>query len=68
MRTPFAILALTLLLGCQYNPYAHLFTTTQPKQEDVTGSYSLAKQTITPGGLGFLQGQRCVLELASPTS
>ena len=63
MRTPFAILALTLLLGCQYNPYAHLFTTTQPKQEDVAGSYSLSKQTIMPGGLGFLQGQRCVLEL-----
>ena len=63
MRTSFAILALTLLVGCQYNPYAHLFTTTQPKQEDVAGSYLLTQQTIKPGGLGFLQGQQCVLEL-----
>jgi hypothetical protein len=63
MRTSFAILALTLLVGCQYNPYAHLFTTTQPKQEDVAGSYLLTQQTITPGGWGSLKGQQCVLEL-----
>ncbi|MCO5045269.1 MAG: hypothetical protein J5I99_10760 [Verrucomicrobia bacterium] len=64
IRTSFAILAVTpLLLGCQYNPYAHLFTTTQPKQEHVAGSYSLTQQTIAPGGLSLLQGQRCVLEL-----
>ena len=63
MRTSFAILALTLFVGCQYNPYAHLFTTTQPKQEDVAGIYLLTEQTIMPGGLGFLQGQQCMLDL-----
>ncbi len=63
MRMRFAILVLTLLAGCHYNPYAHLFTTTQPKQEDVAGSYSLTKQTIALGGLGFLEGQQCVVAL-----
>lgn len=60
----FAILVL-MLSGCQYNPYAHLFTTTQPQQEDVAGSYVLTQQTITPAGLSVLQGQPCVLELRS---
>lgn len=63
MRTPTAILAVTLLVGCQYDPYAHLFTTAQPKQEDVAGSYLLTQQTIAPGGLGVLRDQQCVLEL-----
>lgn len=62
-RTPFAIFALTLLVGCQFNPYAHLFTKTQPKQEDVVGTYALTQQTVAPGGLDFLQGQQCLLEL-----
>ena len=63
MRTSFAILTLMLLVGCQYNPYARLFTTTQPKQEDIAVSYLLTQQTITPGGLGVLKGQQCVLDL-----
>lgn len=63
MRRPFAILALILLAGCQYNPYAHLFTTTQPKLEDVVGSYLLAQQRITAPGLAVLQGRQCQLDL-----
>lgn len=63
MRTSFAIIALVLLAGCQYNPYAHLFTTTQPKNEDVGGSYLLAHQRINADGLAVLQGRRCQLDL-----
>ena len=57
------MLILTLVVGCQYNPYAPLFTTTKPKQEDVAGSYLLTQQTIVPGGLGILKGGQCALDL-----
>ncbi|MBE0545747.1 MAG: hypothetical protein IH623_30825 [Verrucomicrobia bacterium] len=63
MRTLLAFLVMTLLAGCQYNPYAHLFTTTEPKQEDIAGLYVLDNQTITTGGLSVLKGRQCQLDL-----
>ena len=63
IRAPFIVAALTLLVGCQYDPYAHLFTTVKPKSEDVAASYLLTQQTIEPGGLDLLKGRQCVLEL-----
>jgi hypothetical protein len=68
MRTLFVILTLILLLGCQrqsdgWRPDSHTFTTTQPKQQDLAGSYLLTQQTITTNGLAVLQGRQCQLEL-----
>jgi hypothetical protein len=66
MRMLFSIFVITLLVaGCQYDPYAHLLTTSEPKQEDVVGSYELTQQNIVSGDLEFLQGRRCVLDLHS---
>jgi hypothetical protein len=39
MRTPFLILASLALAGCQYDPHANLYTTTEPMAEDVVGTY-----------------------------
>jgi hypothetical protein len=30
-----------LLAGCQYDPHAHLLTTTEPRPEDIVGTYVL---------------------------
>lgn len=61
--TALAIVASVLLVGCQYDPYAHRFTTVKPKGADVAGSYSLTQQTITRDGLSVLRGQSCQLDL-----
>lgn len=37
----FASLVLFIWAGCQYDPHAHLYTTTEPKTEDVVGTYVL---------------------------
>jgi hypothetical protein len=65
MRVLLTILALVSLTGCQYNPYANQFTTAQPKPEDVTGTYALTEQTISPDGLSVLQGRQCQFDLRS---
>ncbi len=59
------LLFLTLLLlpGCQYDPYAYLFTTEKPKPADVVGRYTLTEQTVTTGGLTALHGKPCFVEL-----
>jgi len=50
---------------CQYDPYAHLFTTQQPPSENVVGVYILKEQTLSTEGLSFLQGQPATIELNS---
>ena len=57
-----AITAL-LMIGCQYDPYAHLYTTERPKDTDVAGIYNLAEQTLTRNGLSFLQDKNCSIDL-----
>lgn len=66
--TTLAIIASVLLAGCQYDPYAHRFTTAQPKEADVAGSYLLTQQTITRDGLSILRGQTCQLDLRADGS
>jgi hypothetical protein len=41
----------------------NLFVFTQPKTEDLIGSYALTGQTITSNGLALLQGRQCQLDL-----
>ncbi len=41
MRNLFLILAALVLNGCQYDPHAHLYTTSEPKTQDVVGTYIL---------------------------
>lgn len=68
-RHPLLVFFIVVLItGCQYDPYAHLFTTAQPKREDVMGSYVLTQQTITQGALSFLQDRQCLLDLESDGS
>lgn len=70
MRTLFAIFAVVLLFGCGrrsdgWRPETHTFTTTQPQQSDLSGSYILAQQTITTNGISALRDQPCQLDLQS---
>ena len=44
-------------------PSPELFVITQPKQEDIPGTYLLTRQTITTNGLAALEGRHCHLEL-----
>ncbi len=60
-----AILGAVLSTGCQYNPYAHLFTTEKPKEADVAGVYALAEQTVTADGLSVVDSRPCSVELRS---
>ena len=41
MRTLLLIFASLALVGCQYDPHASLYTTSEPKTEDVVGTYVL---------------------------
>jgi hypothetical protein len=72
MRATFLTCFLILLVGCGLNnswdKYADSLTTTQPKQEDVFGSYLLTRQTITTNGVTALGGRSCQLELRADGS
>jgi hypothetical protein len=66
MRVSLVIVVSTLLVGCGHNGwdrYADSLTTTQPAQQDITGSYVLTRQTITTNGMAVLQGGQCRLDL-----
>jgi hypothetical protein len=58
-------MALLVLMaaGCQFDPYAHRYTTVRPSPRDVAGTYRLTEQTVTPDGLAALGGKPCVVEL-----
>lgn len=42
----FGFLMSTVLISCQYDPYAHKYTTIQPKEFDIVGTYTFDKQTV----------------------
>lgn len=42
----FGILILTILVSCQYDPYAHKYTTSEPRKSDLIGTYVFQKQTV----------------------
>jgi hypothetical protein len=65
MRTLLCMVAMALLQGCQYDPYAHTFTTEQPQTNAVVGRYVLRDQTVVSGGLSAMQGRPCVVELSA---
>ena len=48
MRTLLLILTSLTLAGCQYDPHASLYTTTEPKAEDVVGTYVLDSFHLPP--------------------
>lgn len=62
LQGAFACIAVALC-GCQRAPYAHLSTTTKPAATEVVGTYELTKQTVTSGGLKFLNGKSSKIEL-----
>jgi len=67
MRSAFLLAMLLLLHGCwcQYNPYAHTFTTDKPRTEDVVGRYVLEWQTVVTGKTSTMQGKACEVVLAA---
>ena len=52
-----------LAVACQYNPFAHLYTTERPTDAEVVGTYVLSNQTVTAKGLEKLAGRRCTVVL-----
>jgi hypothetical protein len=62
MRSTIMILALAAA-GCQYDPYAHEFTTAKPDPAALAGIYRLKEQTVAPGGLTALGGKECKVDL-----
>ncbi|MEW6305009.1 MAG: hypothetical protein AB1705_16155 [Verrucomicrobiota bacterium] len=48
MRHLLLIVGSLLLAGCQYDPHAHLYTTGEPKTEDVVGTYTLERWHLPP--------------------
>jgi len=42
----FGFLILIVFISCQYDPYAHKYTTTEPKESDLIGTYTFEKQTV----------------------
>jgi hypothetical protein len=63
MRPALILAVLFGVTGCQYDPYAHTYTTEEPKASHLVGSYNLTEQTVTPGGLAALKGRPCRIEL-----
>ncbi|MFN0198761.1 MAG: hypothetical protein ACKVT0_18595 [Planctomycetaceae bacterium] len=41
MRNILLVLAAVILAGCQYDPHGHLYTTSEPKDADIVGTYVL---------------------------
>jgi hypothetical protein len=72
MRTTFLTFFLILLVGCglhdSWDKSASSLTTTQPKQEDIFGSYLLTRQTITTNGMMVLGSRQCQLDLRADGS
>jgi len=56
---------LSLLLACQYGPFADRYTTTEPTQEGIVGVYTLQECTLIHCDLADLHGRICSLELKS---
>jgi hypothetical protein len=55
-----------LLAGCQYDPHAHLLTTTEPRTKDIVGTYVLDRFYL-PNGL-TIEKREIKVELRSDGS
>lgn len=40
------MLSLIVFISCQYDPYAHTYTTSEPKASELIGTYIFHKQTV----------------------
>ncbi len=59
----FTLPILIMIMGCQYDPHAHLYTTDRPVKQDMVGLYELKSETLLKNDLTDLHGRQCVLEL-----
>ncbi len=57
-----------LAAGCQFDPYADLFTTELPKSVNLVGRYVLTSQMVNDAGLAALNGKPCEIELRADGS
>lgn len=48
MRTILIFVVSLALVGCQYDPHANLYTTSEPKAEDIVGTYVLDAFHLPP--------------------
>lgn len=62
---PSVLTVALVLYGCQYDPYAHTFTTEKPELRKVVGRYVLQDQTLVSGGLSAMRGRPCEVILAA---
>lgn len=60
--------ALFICGGCQYDPHAHLYTTQEPRPQDLVGRYKLKQQTVTTDGLSAFGGRLSMVELVADGS
>ncbi len=42
----FGLLLLTILISCQYDPYAHKYLTEEPNESELVGTYVFENQTV----------------------
>lgn len=52
-----AVTLAVLLSGCQFDPFAHTYTTAKPDESKIVGNYQLVMQTLTTNGLAQALGQ-----------
>jgi hypothetical protein len=57
MRGSILSTLMLLILACQYDPFAHLYTTQKPAEADLVGAYVLSSQTVTLEGIEELDGK-----------
>ncbi len=58
-----AIVFVPLVIACQYDPHAHLYTTVKPAPSEVVGVYRLASETLLKSDLSGLRGRLSLLRL-----
>jgi hypothetical protein len=46
LKQIFGILIMIFIVSCQYDPYAHKYTTTEPSETEIIGNYVFEKQTV----------------------
>jgi hypothetical protein len=55
------VIACIILAGCQRSPFADQYTTSRPREEDVTGQYVFSRDTVTWGKSAAIKN--CRIEL-----
>jgi hypothetical protein len=63
LNLTWAVTLAVLLSGCQFDPFAHTYTTAQPDESKIVGHYQLVMQTLTTNGVAQFSGQLPSIDL-----